>query len=240
MSADTRERPADRLARTRANFRVWRGQRPFWGGMLTLLAGIPIMYIPYQNLTLGSLTIRMATTAGAGSLIIGVLLVVLGLTMWYQPESRVFAGVAAILLALVSLVVSNFGAFLIGFLLGMIGGALGVSWAPGEPPGGRDPVRGRRHVREPLRPRDDDADRDQRDRDDRDAFRDTEHTAALDAYDADGGGTKDDGADVDRAKDAYTAPDADDPSASGTASAAASPTATGADANDVNGRHGAG
>jgi hypothetical protein len=117
----------------RQSFRHWRGQRPFWGGMLTLLAGIPIMYIPYQNLTLGSLTIRMATTAGAGSLIIGVLLVVLGLTMWFQPQSRVFAGVAAILLALVSLVVSNIGAFLIGFLLGLIGGALGVSWAPGKP-----------------------------------------------------------------------------------------------------------
>ncbi len=111
----------------------WRGRRPFWGGLLCVLAGVPIMYIPYQTMTLGDLHIRMATTAGAGSLIIGVLLIVLGLTMWYQPQSRVFAGVAAILLALVSLVVSNFGAFLIGFLLALIGGALGVSWAPGKP-----------------------------------------------------------------------------------------------------------
>ncbi|GAA3044518.1 hypothetical protein GCM10020000_25190 [Streptomyces olivoverticillatus] len=91
------------------------------------------MYIPYQTMTLGDLSIRLATTAGAGSLIIGVLLIVLGLTMWFQPHSRVFAGVAAILLALVSLVVSNFGAFLVGFLLALIGGALGVSWAPGKP-----------------------------------------------------------------------------------------------------------
>ena len=133
MSADTRERPDDRFARMRRDFRAWRGQRPFWGGMLTLLSGIPIMYIPYQNVTLGDLTIRMSTTAGAGSLIIGALLVVLGITMWFQPHSRVFAGVAAILLALVSLVVSNFGAFLIGFLLALIGGALCLSWAPGEP-----------------------------------------------------------------------------------------------------------
>ncbi|MGW7517574.1 DUF6114 domain-containing protein [Streptomyces sp. NPDC054796] len=133
MSADTRQRLTDGFGRKRSSFRGWRGQRPFWGGLLTLLAGIPIMYIPYQNFTLGSLTIRMSTTAGAGSLIIGVLLVVLGLTMWFQPQSRVFAGVAAILLALVSLVVSNVGAFLIGFLLGLIGGALGVSWAPGKP-----------------------------------------------------------------------------------------------------------
>ncbi|WP_431980505.1 DUF6114 domain-containing protein [Streptomyces qinglanensis] len=132
MSADTRQSLTTGFGHKRQSFRHWRGQRPFWGGMLTLLAGIPIMYVPYQNLTLGSLTIRMSTTAGAGSLIIGVLLVVLGLTMWFQPQSRVFAGVAAILLALVSLVVSNFGAFLIGFLLGMIGGALGVSWVPGK------------------------------------------------------------------------------------------------------------
>lgn len=132
MSADTHERPADRFARRRRDFRVWRGQRPFWGGMLTLLSGIPIMYVPYQDVTLGDLTIRMSTTAGAGSLIIGALLVVLGITMWFQPHSRVFSGVAAILLALVSLVVSNFGAFLIGFLLGLIGGALCLAWAPGE------------------------------------------------------------------------------------------------------------
>ncbi|OEV11774.1 hypothetical protein K378_03428 [Streptomyces sp. Amel2xB2] len=133
MSAETRQRLTTGFGQKRSSFRDWRGQRPFWGGLLTLLAGFPIMYIPYQNLTLGSLTIRMSTTAGAGSLIIGVLLVVLGLTMWFQPHSRVFAGIAAILLSLVSLVVSNVGAFMIGFLLGLLGGALGVSWGPGKP-----------------------------------------------------------------------------------------------------------
>ncbi|UQI47813.1 DUF6114 domain-containing protein [Streptomyces sp. HU2014] len=133
MSADTRPRQADASGSARTSFREWRGRRPFWGGLWTLLAGIPIMYIPYQTMTLGDLHIRLATTAGAGSLIIGVLLVVLGLTLWFQRQSRIFAGVAAILLALVSLVVSNFGAFLIGFLLALIGGALGVSWVPGKP-----------------------------------------------------------------------------------------------------------
>lgn len=148
MSADTRQRLKDGIGQKRSSFREWRGQRPFWGGMLTLLAGIPIMYIPYQNFTLGSLTIRMATTAGAGSLIIGVLLVVLGLTMWFQPHSRVFAGVAAILLALVSLVVSNVGAFVIGFLLGLIGGALGCAWAPGKPDANADKPEGDAAARE--------------------------------------------------------------------------------------------
>ncbi len=117
----------------RLAFRHWRWQRPFWAGLLTLIAGVPIAYFPYANLTLGQLTVRMATTAGSGSLIIGVLLFVLGLTMWFQSAVRVFAGVAAILLALVSLVISNFGGFLMGFLLALIGGALAVSWAPGAP-----------------------------------------------------------------------------------------------------------
>jgi multisubunit Na+/H+ antiporter MnhG subunit len=133
MSAETRQRLTTGFGQKRSSFRDWRGQRPFTGGLLTLLAGIPIMYVPYHNLTLGSLTITMSTTAGAGSLIIGVLLVVLGLTMWFQPHSRVFAGIAAILLVLVALVVSNFGGYMVGFLLGLIGGALGVSWAPGKP-----------------------------------------------------------------------------------------------------------
>ncbi|MFJ8820737.1 DUF6114 domain-containing protein [Streptomyces sp. NPDC102467] len=133
MSAEAQAGVDDRFGHARRTFRTWRGQRPFWAGLLTLLGGIPIMYFPYANLTLGTMTIRMATTAGAGSLIIGALLVVLGLTMWFQYQSRVFAGVAAILLALVSLVVSNFGGFVIGFLLALIGGALGISWSAAKP-----------------------------------------------------------------------------------------------------------
>jgi hypothetical protein len=132
MSAEPRGL-LDRIGSWRRSFRSWRGQRPFWAGLLTLLGGLPIMYLPYANLTLGQLTIRMATTAGSGSLIIGVLLVVLGITMWFQSAARVFAGVAAILLALVSLVVSNLGAFLTGYLLALIGGGMAVAWAPGTP-----------------------------------------------------------------------------------------------------------
>jgi len=132
MSAEAHAGLGPKLGQMRQTFRGWRGQRPFWGGLLSILGGLPIMYFPYANLAIGNMTIKMATTAGAGSLIIGILLVVLGLTMWFQPHSRVFAGVAAILLALVSLVVSNFGGFVIGFLLALVGGGLGISWAPAE------------------------------------------------------------------------------------------------------------
>ncbi|MER6975943.1 DUF6114 domain-containing protein [Streptomyces carpinensis] len=133
MSAET---PAvtGQFTRRRLQFRAWRGTRPFWAGLFVLIAGFPIMYFPYAHLQLGHLTLAMATTAGAGSLIIGVLLVVLGISLWFQKHIRTFAGVAAILLALVSLPVSNFGGFVVGFLLALIGGAMAVAWAPGAPP----------------------------------------------------------------------------------------------------------
>ncbi|WP_137993279.1 DUF6114 domain-containing protein [Streptomyces vilmorinianum] len=117
----------------RLRFRVWRGNRPFWAGLLTLLGGVPIAYLPYGDMRLGNMTIAIATTAGAGALIIGVLLITLGLTMWFQPIVRVFAGVAAIVLGLVSIPVSNFGGLVIGFLLSLIGGGMSIAWAPGVP-----------------------------------------------------------------------------------------------------------
>jgi hypothetical protein len=134
MSAET-PAAAGQFTRRRLQFRAWRGTRPFWAGLYVLIGGIPIMYFPYAHLKLGHLTLAMSTTAGAGSLIIGVLLVVLGISLWFQKHIRVFAGIAAILLALVSIPVSNFGGFVVGFLFAVIGGAMAVSWAQGVPPG---------------------------------------------------------------------------------------------------------
>ncbi|MEU4877054.1 DUF6114 domain-containing protein [Streptomyces sp. NPDC021608] len=133
MSAETPAAPGQ-FTRRRQQFRAWRGTRPFWAGLFVLLAGFPIAYFPYAHLQVGHLTLAMATTAGAGSLIIGVLLGVLGISLWFQKHVQVFAGVAAILLGLVSIPVSNLGGFLIGFLFALVGGAMAVSWAPGAPP----------------------------------------------------------------------------------------------------------
>ncbi|MGW6705492.1 DUF6114 domain-containing protein [Streptomyces sp. NPDC054956] len=114
-------------------FHAWSGHRPFWAGLITLIAGFPIAYFPYADVRLGNVTIAMATTAGAGSLIIGVLLATLGLTLWFQQGVRIFAGVAAILLGLVSLPVSNLGGFGLGLILSMVGGGLALAWVPGRP-----------------------------------------------------------------------------------------------------------
>ncbi|MEU2021129.1 DUF6114 domain-containing protein [Streptomyces sp. NPDC016469] len=140
MSPESQGQNEHYLSVARRGFRTWRGDRPFWAGLFTMLGGVPIMYFPYANMHLGNVTLAMSTTAGAGSLIIGVLLVTLGLTMWFHSIVRVFAGVAAILLALISIPVANIGGFLIGFILALLGGALSVSWMPGQAPAEAQPA----------------------------------------------------------------------------------------------------
>ncbi|MEU3725840.1 DUF6114 domain-containing protein [Streptomyces sp. NPDC031705] len=117
----------------RLRFRAWRGARPFWAGLFTLLGGVPIIYFPFADIRLANVSLAMATTSGSVSLILGVLLITLGITLWFQQGIRVFAGVAAILLALVSIPKSNLGGFFIGFLTAMVGGCLALAWAPGAP-----------------------------------------------------------------------------------------------------------
>ncbi|MGW0768347.1 DUF6114 domain-containing protein [Streptomyces sp. NPDC002676] len=130
--AEPAERPRPRVtaARARHAFRTWRGERPFWAGLFTLTAGLPILYWPYANLDLGGIPLALSTTSGAGALIIGVLLIVLGLTLWYQPHLRVFSGIATLLLTLISFPVANFGGLFLGLITGLIGGSLACSWTP--------------------------------------------------------------------------------------------------------------
>ncbi|MGN5381623.1 hypothetical protein BIV25_07965 [Streptomyces sp. MUSC 14] len=122
----------DALSRTRHEFRIWRDTRPFWAGLITLSAGLPIMYFPYAHLSWGSVTLALSSTAGAASLVIGVLLVVLGLLLWFQQNARLFAGVAAILMSLIALPLANFGGLLLGTLPGLIGGSLACAWTASD------------------------------------------------------------------------------------------------------------
>jgi hypothetical protein len=118
------------LAGARRAFGAWRRTRPFWAGLLVLLAAAPIIYFPYFNLSLGALSVAMSTTAGAGSLIIGLTLIVLGGLLWFQPIIRFFAGCVAIFLGVLSLPVSNFGGFFAGTLLASTGGLMALAWGP--------------------------------------------------------------------------------------------------------------
>lgn len=133
-TAQARPEPANGFSKARQAFRNWRHSRPFWGGLLVLLAGLPIIYFPYANLNIGTLSLHLATSAGAASLLIGLLLVALGVSAWFQPHVRVFAGIAALVLALVSIPMSNLGGFGMGLIPGLLGGTLLCSWAPLKEP----------------------------------------------------------------------------------------------------------
>ncbi|WP_406480707.1 DUF6114 domain-containing protein [Streptomyces sp. NBC_01615] len=117
-------------ADARRGFRTWRGERPFWAGLFTFAAGLPIIYFPYAHLNFGAIPLALSTSAGAGSLIIGVLLVALAISLWFHQQVRVFAGITVILLALISFPVANFGGLLIGLFSGLIGGSLACAWVP--------------------------------------------------------------------------------------------------------------
>ncbi|MEU1009315.1 MULTISPECIES: DUF6114 domain-containing protein [unclassified Streptomyces] len=133
MSAETPAAEPGQFTRRRQQFRAWRGTRPFWAGLFVMLGGFLILYFPYAHLQLGHLTMTMGTPGGSSSLIIGGLLFVLGIILWFQQHIRVFGGVAAILLALVSIPLSNIGGFIVGFLCALTGGAMAVAWSPGAP-----------------------------------------------------------------------------------------------------------
>jgi hypothetical protein len=73
---------------------------------------------------------HLSTSAGASSLVIGLLLFAIGISVWFQPLIRVFAGIAALVLTLVSIPQSNLAGFGLGLIPGLIGGALILAWAP--------------------------------------------------------------------------------------------------------------
>lgn len=129
-------------------FRRFRGGRPFWGGFLLAAAGVELLVAPAaQSLILPIDLIVFSGVAGVSGWLIAALLITLGVLSWLQPGQNLFFGIVGLLLALASFVTSNFGGFVIGMLLGVVGGALVFAWGPDA--GGR-PRRGRRGARGPA------------------------------------------------------------------------------------------
>ena len=124
--------PAPDGAKRRRRWRAWRRSRPFWGGLLLILAGLELFVIPlYGVLVHGA--IKLAIYIGIGGVfgvLIGILLIVAGIMLWVDPGHRVFYGIAGIALGIVSFPASNLGGFFLGMLLAIIGGSIGFAWTP--------------------------------------------------------------------------------------------------------------
>lgn len=119
----------------RAAFRQWRRTRPFWAGLLLMLAGAELLAIPLSGVLYKG-AIKLVIYIGIGGVfgvLIGVLMITAGIVLWANPTHRVFYSIAGVVLGLISFPASNLGGFFIGMLLAMIGGALGFAWTPGQP-----------------------------------------------------------------------------------------------------------
>jgi len=116
--------------RARLGFRRWRRTRPFWGGLIALLGGIEILLSERAPV---SVVVHLGAQGLAG-FVLPVVLVLCALLLWFNPAQRIFYSILAVLVALASFITSNLGGFVLGMLLGIVGGSLAFAWTPGQPP----------------------------------------------------------------------------------------------------------
>ncbi|MEU2563347.1 DUF6114 domain-containing protein [Streptomyces longispororuber] len=111
--------------------RTLRG-RPLAAAALLAAAGAELAYLPLGRPTLLALQGPGATS----SLMIAGGLLCVSVVLLYRPRRARVCGVAGMLLGLLSCPLANFGGFLVGMLLAVLGGALAFAWRHPAPAGG--------------------------------------------------------------------------------------------------------
>ncbi|MFE7118632.1 DUF6114 domain-containing protein [Streptomyces sp. NPDC057654] len=111
---------------SRGRWRQWRRGRPFWGGLAAIVAGAEICAIPLAPLKV----MLHQGIAGIPSVLMGAVMILMGLAAWFAPQYRSLAGIVTVMVAAAALVMSNLGGFLVGTLIGIVGGGLIFAWQP--------------------------------------------------------------------------------------------------------------
>src|SRR5512139_856285 len=111
----------------RRDFRQWRRTRPFWGGLILVVAGLELLWS--AHLDLGA-TVGAPGFEGFMSYLLPAILVTCGVLTWFAARQRMLYSVIAVVTALYSLIGLNLGGFLIGTTLGVVGASLAFGWAP--------------------------------------------------------------------------------------------------------------
>ncbi|TLZ92847.1 MAG: hypothetical protein E6J95_08395 [Methanobacteriota archaeon] len=127
-------------------------EKPTAGFVVSLIAGIFILLGAIFMMVLSSMIGGFALGVGAGAaagifliygavgLIFAILVLVGAVMLWMKPQSHVAAGVIILLFSLFSII--SGGGFIIGLILGIVGGILGIVWKPPAPmaPGMMQPM----------------------------------------------------------------------------------------------------
>ncbi|MER6122868.1 DUF6114 domain-containing protein [Streptomyces sp. NPDC001795] len=128
----------------RADFRRWRADRPFWGGLLLTLGGAEILLTEKASL---KVVMHIGMQGLAGYLLPTVMLLC-GLLILFNPTQRLFYSIIGVLVSLGTWLTSNLGGFMIGLLLGVTGSCLAFGWLPDQEP--RQGARRRRRTHSPT------------------------------------------------------------------------------------------
>lgn len=130
LASETAEAPETSEAPAASDFRTWRKERPFIGGLLVALGGVEMFFS--GQLDIGHLHVQLGIE-GLQATIIPIALLLLGILSMAMPDHHVFYGVLALAVAVYSLVGVNLGGFLIGMLLAGTGGVLVAAWMRRSP-----------------------------------------------------------------------------------------------------------
>ncbi|MFE7584981.1 DUF6114 domain-containing protein [Streptomyces gardneri] len=110
-------------------FGAFRRTRPFWGGLWLIAGGWTVL-----KFSLSSLQLIVSTGfGGVAGYLVGGGMILCGLIPMALPAQRYTFGLIGVVLAVVSLVVSNLGGFLLGMALGVLGGSMTVGWGARRP-----------------------------------------------------------------------------------------------------------
>ncbi|KAF0996365.1 DUF6114 domain-containing protein [Geobacillus sp. TFV-3] len=106
-------------------FRHWQKRRPFWGATFLLLSSLVILWIPMQ---LYEISLVPGSMVFAGFFLGGMVLL-MGILAYAMPRLSTLLGIIGMFSAIVS-IMGALGGFLVGTILGIIGGALCIAWRP--------------------------------------------------------------------------------------------------------------
>ena len=125
------------------------GDKPTAAMVLSLIGGLFVIFggaaLAFAGSLIGSFNVTGAGSAsstvlalGIVGVIMGIIMVVGGFMLYSKPTSAKMWGVIVLILSIISWVTA-LGGFFIGFLLGLIGGILALTFKPTMAPGAMPP-----------------------------------------------------------------------------------------------------